>query len=65
MFALSAAVALGLIISRLRLGLVICAVLIGISRVMTHNHYPSDVLCGALLGAAVSFGLALWLAHRG
>ena len=63
--AFAAAVALGLMMPRLRFGLAICAVLIGISRVITHNHYPSDVLCGALLGSSVSLLTAVWLADRG
>lgn len=30
------------------------AVYISITRVMDHVHHPSDVICGALLGIAVS-----------
>ncbi len=56
--AFAAVTALGLMTSRGRGLLLALAVAIGASRVALHEHYPSDVLGGAALGAAVTFGLA-------
>lgn len=57
--------AVALLRSRTRWGIpaVILAALIGLSRLYLYVHYPTDVLCGALLGAACGvFGafLANW-----
>lgn len=46
-----------------RNGLLITAVLVGLSRIYLGNHYPSQVLAGALIGAAVGW-LSAWLATR-
>jgi membrane-associated phospholipid phosphatase len=59
--AFAAAIALGLMMPRLRGALLLLASAIGISRVLVGQHYPSDVVAGAALGALVSFELArLW-----
>lgn len=59
--AFAAAVALGLMMPRLRPVLFLLAAAIGVSRVLVGQHYPSDVVAGAALGALVSFELArLW-----
>ncbi|EXI65504.1 MAG: Undecaprenyl-phosphate 4-deoxy-4-formamido-L-arabinose transferase [Candidatus Accumulibacter adjunctus] len=46
-----------------RIGLLIGAVLVGLSRVYLGKHYPSQVFAGALIGAFVGW-LAAWLATR-
>ena len=47
-----------------RAGIIIIAILIALSRLMLGAHYVSDVLAGAILGLAVSFGLAYWFGYR-
>jgi undecaprenyl-diphosphatase len=61
--AFAAAVAVGLVHPRLRWPLLALAALIAISRVWLGVHYLSDVLVGAVLGAAVA--LAVWWISRG
>ena len=38
----------------------ICAILMGFSRLYVGVHFPTDVLCGALIGT-----LSAWLVHKG
>ncbi len=52
---------------RLGIAAVILAVLIGISRLYLGMHYPSDVVCGLLLGmivATVVYRIILWTEDR-
>ncbi|MBK9337764.1 MAG: phosphatase PAP2 family protein [Lewinellaceae bacterium] len=44
---------LGTRIPRVRLGLLVWASIVAYSQVYVGVHYPSDVLCGGLLGAAI------------
>ncbi len=57
----SFAAAVTLLINRNRLGVpaVVLAALISFSRLYLYVHYPSDVLCGALLGTAFAFAADL------
>ena len=57
--AFAAAVAVGLVHPRLRWPLLGLAALIAFSRVWLGVHYPTDVLAGAALGAAIA--AAAWL----
>lgn len=57
--AFAAALAVGLVHPRLRWPLLALAVLISFSRVWLGVHYPTDVLAGAAIGAAIA--LAAWL----
>ncbi len=63
--AFAAATALALMMPRARWGLLVCAVAIGISRVVVSAHYPSDVLAGAALGTSVTLLLARSMVRRG
>ena len=56
------AVLFGMYFRRVRLGLLVVAFLIAISRVFVGVHYPGDVTVGALLGSLV--GLIVWLGYR-
>ena len=56
------AVLFGVYFRKLRLGLLVIAAVIALSRVFVGVHYPGDVVVGALLGGVV--GLLLGLAHR-
>ena len=56
--AFAAALAVGLVHSRLRWPLLVLAALVSLSRVWLGVHYPSDVLAGAAIGAAVAY--AAW-----
>ena len=47
------ATVLGLMFPRLRVPLLIVAVIVAIARVLVGSHYPSDVCAGAMLGLAV------------
>lgn len=49
--------------SRGALAAVILAALIAFSRLYLYVHYPSDVLCGALLGTAIAFA-ADWIVNK-
>ncbi len=57
--AFAAALAVGLVHPRLRWPLLALAALIAFSRVWLGVHYPTDVIAGAALGAAIALGL--WL----
>ncbi len=63
--AFAAAAGIALLLPPSRLPLLAVATLIGISRVATGNHFPSDVIVGAALGSSVSLALAMALARRG
>jgi len=52
----SSMTALGLVFPRLRFPALTLAVLVGVSRVVALDHYPSDVLCGAFIGITA----AIW-----
>jgi membrane-associated phospholipid phosphatase len=58
--AFAAALAVGLVHPRLRWPLLALAALIALSRVWLGVHYPTDVIAGAALGAAIA--LVLWRA---
>ena len=62
--AFASATALAFMAPRLGRWLLLLAVLIGLSRVITGAHYPSDVIAGAALGAATSFILRRAFAAR-
>ncbi len=62
-FAAATFVALTTSWRRWRVGLVVAAVLVGLSRIYLGKHYPSQVAVGALVGAAVGW-LGVWLASR-
>lgn len=59
----AAAVAVGVLIPRLRWPALALAALVGFSRIYLGVHYTIDVLCGALLGSLVGLAIAL-LARR-
>lgn len=63
--AFAALVAIGAIFPQARALLWIYAVLIAFSRVVLMAHYPSDVLAGALVGAAGAWLVQQWFAARG
>ena len=62
--AMAGAVAVGLFLVSLRLGLLatVCAVVMAFARVYVGAHFPQDVLAGLVLGGAVA-GL-MWLVFR-
>jgi undecaprenyl-diphosphatase len=64
MMAFSGAVILAAVLPRWRWALLAVAAGVAVSRVYLGVHYPSDVVAGALLGAAVG-AVALWLLRRG
>ena len=53
--AFAAALAVGFVHPRLRWPLVVLAALIACSRVWLGVHYPTDVIAGAALGAAIAY----------
>ena len=61
--AFTAAVALSYMFPRARVFWFLAAVLIGVSRVLVSDHYPSDVVAGAALGSVVAVLLANALAR--
>jgi membrane-associated phospholipid phosphatase len=63
--AFAALVAIGSIFPQMRAPLWIYAVLIALSRVAVDAHYPSDVIAGALVGAAGAWLVRQWFAARG
>lgn len=64
MNAFAGAVLLAAVVPRARWPLLALAVLIGLSRVYLGVHFPSDVIAGAILGAAIG-AAAAWLLRRG
>lgn len=64
MMAFSGAVILAAVLPRWRWPVLALAAGVALSRVYLGVHYPSDVVAGALLGAAVG-ALAVWLLRRG
>jgi membrane-associated phospholipid phosphatase len=63
--AFAALVAIGAIFPQARALMWIYAVLIALSRVVLTSHFPSDVLAGALVGAAGAWLVQQWFAARG
>ena len=63
--AFAALVAIGAIFPQARALLWIYAGLIALSRVVLTSHYPSDVVAGALVGAAGAWLVQQWFAARG
>jgi membrane-associated phospholipid phosphatase len=63
--AFAALVAIGAIFPQARALLWIYAVLIALSRVVLTAHYPSDVVAGAVVGAAGAWLVLQWFAARG
>ena len=64
MNAFTGAVLLAIVVPRARRPLLGLAALIALSRVYLGVHFPSDVIAGAILGAAVG-ATAAWLLARG
>jgi undecaprenyl-diphosphatase len=62
--AFAALVAIGVIFPQARALMWIYAVLIALSRVAVDAHYPSDVIAGALVGAAGAWLVQRWFAAR-
>jgi undecaprenyl-diphosphatase len=63
--AFAALVAIGAIFPQARALMWIYAVLIGLSRVVVTAHHPSDVVAGAIVGAAGAWLVRQWFAARG
>ena len=63
--AFAALVAIGAIFPQVRALMWIYAVLIAISRVVVMAHHPSDVVAGAIVGAAGAWLVRQWFAARG
>jgi undecaprenyl-diphosphatase len=61
----AAAVALSSLFPRWRPAFAAGAIAIGISRIVLNVHYLSDVVAGAVLGAAVAIALLPWFGKRG
>jgi len=61
----AAALATGLLLPRLRWPLLGLAGLLALTRVAVGAHYPSDLLAGAAVAAAITLGLRRWCAARG
>jgi len=62
--AVAAAIAIGAIWPRTRWVMWLYALIIMVSRVIVIAHHPSDVIAGALVGAAGAFLLRRWFAAR-
>jgi len=62
--AFAALVAIGALFPQARAPMWIYAVLIALSRVIVSAHYPSDVLAGAVVGAAGALIVRHWFAAR-
>jgi undecaprenyl-diphosphatase len=62
--AFAALVAIGAIFPQARALMWIYAVLIALSRVVVTAHHPSDVIAGAVLGAAGAYLVRNWFAAR-
>jgi len=52
----------GLYFRRVRIGLLVAAFLIAVSRVFVGVHYPGDIVAGAILGSLI--GVLLGFGHR-
>jgi undecaprenyl-diphosphatase len=63
--AFAGAVLLSAVAPRLTPGLLVLATLIALSRIYDGVHYPTDVLAGAVLGAAVGIAAVLLLRRLG
>lgn len=63
--AFAALVAIGAVFRQARALMWIYAVLIAVSRVVVTAHHPSDVVAGALVGAAGAWLVQRWFAARG
>ncbi len=66
-FAMGAAVAFGLVAPRWRLPALLMAIAVCVERVAVGVHHPSDVIAGALIGAASGLSapwLVTWLRRR-
>ena len=61
----AAALALGAVFPRWRPAFLLAALLIALSRIVLDVHYLSDVIAGALLGAAIAFLILTALRKRG
>jgi undecaprenyl-diphosphatase len=62
--AFAAAVAVGLLWPRLRIPMLVYALLIAASRVVLDAHYPSDVIAGAAAGTVGALVVRDWFAAR-
>jgi len=62
--AFAAAIAIGALWPGARLPMWIYALVIAISRVVLNAHYPSDVIAGAIVGAAGALMVRSWFAAR-
>lgn len=62
--AAAAAIAIGALWPRSRLVMWLYALTIMLSRVIVQAHHPSDVIAGALVGAAGAFAVRRWFAAR-
>lgn len=62
--AFAAAVAIGVLFPRARVAMWVYACIIALSRVVLAAHYPSDVVAGALVGAAGALLVRRWFAAR-
>ena len=62
--AFAALVAIGAIFPQARALMWIYAVLIALSRVIITAHHPSDVIAGAIVGAAGAYLVCNWFAAR-
>ena len=63
--AFAALVAIGSILPQARALMWIYAVLIALSRIAVMAHHPSDVVAGAIFGAAGAWLVRQWFAARG
>src|SRR5262249_9179194 len=62
---MAAALAFSMLAPRHKSWFLLIALLIGLSRIVLDVHYLSDVIAGALLGAAVAFWVGKWLERLG
>lgn len=63
--AFAIAAALALFLPRWQAGLLLTAIVIGVSRIAVSAHYPTDVLGGMALGTIVALSVARAMARRG
>ena len=62
---MAAALVFSALLPRGKYWFLLIASLIGLSRIVLDVHYLSDVIAGALLGAAVAFWVGKWLEKQG